>query len=165
MVSRILVSIGSGNSLVHDGPLAIAWITAELLSVKSWTLQLKAIALEMLITWWRHQNGNIFRVTGHLCGEFTGDRWIPCTNGQWRGALMFSLIYVWINGWVNNHEAGDLRCHHAHYDITVMKNNHYNTFEHHMYKTEVMSPLGQWVKIHTGLFVVVQLKIRQYMVG
>ena len=22
-------------------------------------------------------NGNIFRVTGHLCGEFTGDRWIP----------------------------------------------------------------------------------------
>ena len=22
-------------------------------------------------------NGNILRVTGHLCGEFTGDRWIP----------------------------------------------------------------------------------------
>ena len=22
-------------------------------------------------------NGNIFRVTGHLCGEFTGQRWIP----------------------------------------------------------------------------------------
>ena len=22
-------------------------------------------------------NGNIFHVTGHLCGEFTGDRWIP----------------------------------------------------------------------------------------
>ena len=22
-------------------------------------------------------NGNIFRVTGHLCGEFTGHRWIP----------------------------------------------------------------------------------------
>ena len=25
-------------------------------------------------------------------------------KGQWRGALMFSLICVWINGWVNNHE-------------------------------------------------------------
>ena len=25
--------------------------------------------------WWRHQNGNIFRVTGPLCGEFTGHRW------------------------------------------------------------------------------------------
>ena len=25
-------------------------------------------------------NGNIFRVTGPLCGEFTGPRWIPCTQ-------------------------------------------------------------------------------------
>ena len=32
-------------------------------------------------------------------------------KGQWRGALMFSLICVWINGWVNNREAGDLRRH------------------------------------------------------
>ena len=40
--------------------------------------------------------------------------------GQWRGALMFSLICVWINGCVNNHDAGDLRCHHTHYDVTVM---------------------------------------------
>ena len=23
-------------------------------------------------------------------------------KGQWRGALMFSLICAWINGWVNN---------------------------------------------------------------
>ena len=30
-------------------------------------------------------------------------------KGQWRGALMFSLIYAWINDWVNNREAGDLR--------------------------------------------------------
>ena len=41
-------------------------------------------------------------------------------KGQWRGALMFSLICVWINGWVNNREAGDLRCHRAHYDVIVM---------------------------------------------
>ena len=39
-------------------------------------------------------NGNIFRVTDPLCGEFTGHRWIPLTKGQWRGALMFSLIYA-----------------------------------------------------------------------
>ena len=32
---------------------------------------------------------------------------------------MFSLLCVWINGWVNNREAGDLRRYHAHYDITV----------------------------------------------
>ena len=41
-------------------------------------------------------------------------------KGQWRGALMFSLICVWINGWVNNREAGDLRSHCAHYDVIVM---------------------------------------------
>ena len=41
-------------------------------------------------------------------------------KGQWRGALMFSLIYVWINDWVNNREAGDLRRYRAHYDIMVM---------------------------------------------
>ena len=64
-------------------------------------------------------NGIIFYVTDHLCGEFTGHRWIP-HKGQWRGALMFSLICAWINGWVNNREAGDLRRHCAHYDITVM---------------------------------------------
>ena len=41
-------------------------------------------------------------------------------KGQWRGALMFSMICVWINGWVNISEAGDLRCHRAHYDVIVM---------------------------------------------
>ena len=41
-------------------------------------------------------------------------------KGQWRGALVFSLICAWINGRVNNSEAGDLRRHRAHYDVTVM---------------------------------------------
>ena len=41
-------------------------------------------------------------------------------KGQWRRTLMFSLICVWINGWVNNSEAGDFRRYRAHYDVTVM---------------------------------------------
>ena len=41
-------------------------------------------------------------------------------KGQWRGALMFSLICVWISGWVNNREAGELRRYRAHYDVSVM---------------------------------------------
>ena len=41
-------------------------------------------------------------------------------KGQWRGALLFSMICVWINGWVNNREAGDLRRHNTHYDAVVM---------------------------------------------
>ena len=45
---------------------------------------------------------------------------------QWRGALIFYLIYAWINGWVNNGEAGDSRRHRTHYDLTLM---HWNSFE------------------------------------
>ena len=41
-------------------------------------------------------------------------------KGQWRGALVFSLICAWINGWVNYRETGDFRRHRAHYDVTVM---------------------------------------------
>ena len=33
---------------------------------------------------------------------------------------MFSLMCTRINGRVNNREAGDLRRHHAHYDVTAM---------------------------------------------
>ena len=41
-------------------------------------------------------------------------------KGQWRGPLMFSLICAWINDWVNNGKAGDLRRHRAHYEVIVM---------------------------------------------
>ena len=41
-------------------------------------------------------------------------------KSQWRGALMFSLICVWVNGWGNNPEAGDLRCNCTHHDVIVM---------------------------------------------
>ena len=64
-------------------------------------------------------NGHIFRVTGLLCGEFTGPRWV-LRKGQWRRAVMFPLIYVWIHGCANNREAGDLTRHRTHYDVTVM---------------------------------------------
>ena len=41
-------------------------------------------------------------------------------KGQWCGALLLSLICAWINGWVNNQEAGALRRHRAHYDVIVI---------------------------------------------
>ena len=46
-------------------------------------------------------NGNIFRVTGPLSPVNSPNK------GQWRGALMFSLICAWINDSVNNRKAGD----------------------------------------------------------
>ena len=51
-----------------------------------------------------------------VLGEFPTQRQVMRT----RGALMFSLICARINGWVNNPEAGDLRSHRSHYDVTVM---------------------------------------------
>ena len=41
-------------------------------------------------------------------------------KGQWRGALMCSLICVWTNDWINNREVGDLRLDRGHYDVIVM---------------------------------------------
>ena len=49
--------------------------------------------------------------------------WSPVNfphKGQWRGALMFSLICAWMNAWVNNRVAGDLRRLRAHYEVIVM---------------------------------------------
>ena len=52
---------------------------------------------------------------------------VPCAGnspvnspykGQWRGALVFSS--TWTNGWENNRDAGDLRRHRSHYDVTVV---------------------------------------------
>ena len=52
-------------------------------------------------------------------------------KGQRWGALMFPLICTWTNGWVNNRDADNLRCHWAHYDVTVMISfNSYDTIVH-----------------------------------
>ena len=69
--------------------------------------------------WWRHQM-ETFSALLAICA---GNSPVPVKSphkGQWRGALMFSLICVWINGWVNNHDAGDLSRHRGHYDVNVM---------------------------------------------
>ena len=70
-------------------------------------------------TWWRHQM-ETFSALLALCA---GNSPVPVNfphKGQWRGALMFSLICAWINDWVNNRGAGDLRRHRTHYDVTVI---------------------------------------------
>ena len=78
-----------------------------------------AKASGMFVLWWRHQM-ETFSALLAICagnspvtGEFTAQR--PVTR-----ALMLSLIWAWINGWVNNREAGDLRRHRAHYDVIIM---------------------------------------------
>ena len=53
-------------------------------------------------------NGNIFRVTGPLCGEFTGPGEFPTQRPVTRS---FDVFFD---------EAGDLRRNRGHYDVIVM---------------------------------------------
>ena len=63
----------------------------------------------------KSSTGNIFRVTGPLCGNSPVN---SPHKGQWRGALMFSLILS--IGRIKNRDAVDLRRHRDHYDVTIM---------------------------------------------
>ena len=44
----------------------------------------------------------------------------PSHKDQCRRAMMFPLICAWTNGWANSRDAGDLRRHRGHYDVTVL---------------------------------------------
>ena len=70
------------------------------------------------LSWWRHQMEFFPRYWPFVRGIHRSPVNSP-HKGQWRRAL-FSLICTWINGWVNNREAGDLRRHRTHYDVIVM---------------------------------------------
>ena len=70
-------------------------------------------------SWWRQQM-QTFSALLDIC---PGNLPVPVNSphkGQWRATFMFSLMCAWINRWVNNREAGDLRRHRAHYDVIVM---------------------------------------------
>ena len=74
-----------------------------------------------MITIMTSSNGNIVHVTGPFVQGIHRASVNSPHKGQCRVALMFSLICTWINGWVNNREAGDLRRHRSHYDFIVMQ--------------------------------------------
>ena len=71
-------------------------------------------------------------------------------KGQWHGALMFSLICAWTNGWVNNRDAGDLRRHRAHFDVIVMRyydwGNSTRYYQEHLLKRTftINTPAHYW---------------------
>ena len=76
-------------------------------------LNFDALLRNVPYSWWRHQMEVLSAVLAICAGNSPH-------KTQWRGALMFSLICAWINGWVNTRGAGDLRRNRAHYDVTVM---------------------------------------------
>ena len=65
---------------------------------------------------WKHFPRNWSFVRGIHRSLVDSPHW-----AQWRWALIFSLICAGTNGWANNRDAGDLRRHGAHYDVTVMR--------------------------------------------
>ena len=94
----------------------------------------QSVQLTISLHWFRNDSASE-QVTSHddviKCKHFSrywpfvpGTHRSPVNSshrGQWRGALMLSLICARINGWVNNRKAGDLRRHRAHYDVILMR--------------------------------------------
>ena len=84
------------------------------------------MTIKRLRIWWRHQVETFSALlafcagNSSVTGDFPAYICIYIYKGQWRRALMFSLICSWTNSWTNNEDAGDLRRHRAHYDVTVM---------------------------------------------
>ena len=59
---------------------------------------------------------------------------------------MFSLICAWINRWVYNGEAGDLRRYRAHYDVIVMDRIFAWDFTNDTYKQyNRLTPTSHWL--------------------
>ena len=84
-------------------------------------------------SWWRHQM-ETFSALLVICA---GNSPVPVNSphkGQWRGALMFTLICVWINDWVNNRDARDLRRRRPHYDVTLIFSS---GVPHHVYNKDL----------------------------
>ena len=61
--------------------------------------------------WWRHQMETFSALLTNCARNSPPPVYSP-HKGQWHRALIFSLVCVWINGWVNIKS--------AHYDVIVM---------------------------------------------
>ena len=91
---------------------------------------------------------NIFRVTGPLCGEFTGPGEFPAQRPVTRSFDVFFDLRP-NKDWVNNCKAGDLRRHRGHYDVNVMIQS--RRFETSQDLTKIRYPFSQWVESQTSL--------------
>ena len=90
---------------------------------------------DLMMPWIIHDDVKKRKQFPHYWPFVRGIHRLPVNSphkGQWRGALMFSLICAQINSRVNNREAGDLRRHRAHYDVNVMIFVCYSGFMFHV---------------------------------
>ena len=108
------------NNKTHDGMYVRYYTTPNIAWVSGWsTTHTVVIDDGQAISWWRHQMETFSALLAICAGNSPAPVNSP-PKGQWRGALMFSLICARINGWVNSGEACDLRRHRVHYYVIVI---------------------------------------------
>ena len=84
-------------------------------------------------TWWRHQIETFSALLALCAGNSPATGEFPAQRPVTRSSIL-SLIYAWIYRWVNNRKAGDLRCHRAHYDVTVVFQGRFSIVIHIRWK-------------------------------
>ena len=130
-----VIEILSSSQARHRSAYPILWI---LLPLMSWQGKEPGLPAGMVLTsfvqdiilpiwyslicfsesWWLHQM-EIFSallVLSEGSPPVTGG--FPSQRPVMRSFDEFSLISTWTNGWANNRDDGDLRCHHAHYFLS-----------------------------------------------
>ena len=80
----------------------------------------RSLLTSCLLAGWRHQMETFSTLLAFCVGNSPVTVNSPL-KGQWREVLIYSFIYAWMNGWVNNRDAGDLRRHRTHRDVIVME--------------------------------------------
>ena len=145
----------AADYVVMEGPRAsaamiLSWFSQNILA---WTPHDDVIKWKHFLSYWPFVGGIHRSPVNSL------------HKGLWRGAFMFSLICAWINHWVNNREAGDLRGYRAHYDVIVMirakhplvtkwkdsVKSQSNTW--HLYGTLILPwCIGNWLKVLSCLY-------------
>ena len=83
--------------------------TAHVLHFRQWTN-----------SWWRHQMEAFSALLAFCVGNSPVTGEFPSQRPVTRSFDVIFFIWAWINGWVNNREAGDLRRNRGHYDVPLM---------------------------------------------
>ena len=95
-------------------------------------------------TWWGHQMETFSSLLVICAGNSPVHGEFPAQRPVTRSFDVF-FICVWINGWVNNREAGDLRRYRAHYDVIVMISRYWAEFPNGPFYWHGITLIPAWI--------------------